>query len=130
MGQQQLLFIVLGLVIIGIAVIVGINYFTSTSGKENREAIIADLKDIAIMAQKYYREPITLNGGGRAFTGWTVPANLSLTANMSATVTYTIAAQSVILVGVGKEKGNDGTTVVKVTMLVGPTEIISTTINN
>lgn len=130
MGQQQLLFILLGLVIIGIAVVVGINYFTSSSGKENREAIIADLTDIAFMAQKYYREPITLKGGGNAFTGWSVPENLSLTANMSEAVTSTVAAQSVILIGVGKEKGNDGTTVVKVTMLVGPTEIISTTINN
>lgn len=130
MGQQQLLFILLGLVIIGIAVVVGINYFTSSSGKANREAIIADLNDIAFMAQKYYREPITLNGGGNAFTGWSVPENLSLTANMSEAVASSVAAQSVILIGVGKEKGNDGTTVVKVTMLVGPTEIISTTINN
>ncbi|MCX6174739.1 MAG: hypothetical protein NTZ27_08330 [Ignavibacteriales bacterium] len=130
MGQQQLLFIVLGIIIIGIAIVVGINYFSSSSGKANREAIIADLTNIASMAQKYYREPITLKGGGHTFTGWIVPANLSLTANMSVAVTYTVAAQSVILVGVGTEKGNDGTTVVKVTMLVGPNAITSTTINN
>jgi Tfp pilus assembly protein PilE len=130
MGQQQFLFILLGVVIVGIAVVVGINYFTSSSGKANREAIIADLTDIATMAQKYYREPITLKGGGNTFTGWTVPANLSLTANMSAAVTSSVAAQSVILVGVGTEKGNDGTTVVKVTMLIGPNGITSTTINN
>ena len=130
MGQQQLLFIVLGVIIVGIAVVVGINFFTSSSGKANREAIIADLTDIASMAQKYYREPITLDGGGNSFTGWTVPANLSLTANMSTAVTSTVAAQSVILIGVGTEKGNDGTTVVKVTMLVRPNEITSTTINN
>ena len=77
MGQQQLLLIVLGVIIVGIAVVVGINYFTSSSGKANREAIIADLTDIAIMAQKYYREPIKLGGGGNTFTGWTVPCKLS-----------------------------------------------------
>ena len=130
MGQQQLLLIILGVIIIGIAVVVGINYFTSSSGKANREAIIADLTDIAIMAQKYYREPIKLGGGGNTFTGWTVPANLALTSNMSAAVTSTVAAQSVILVGVGTEKGNDGTSVVKVTILVGSNAITSTTINN
>jgi Tfp pilus assembly protein PilE len=130
MGQQQLLFIILGTIIIGIAVVVGINYFTSSSAKANREAVIADLTDIASMAQRYYRKSITLKGGGHTFTGWTVPANLSLTANMSAAVTATVAAQSVILAGVGTEKGNDGTTVVKVTMLVGPNAITSTTINN
>lgn len=130
MGQRQFLFIGLGIIIIVIAVIMGINYFTSNSEKENREAIIADLTDIASVAQKYYRKSITNGGGGNTFTGWTVPANLSLTANMSAAVKSTVAAQSVILVGVGKEKGNDGTTVVKVTMLVRPNEITSTTINN
>lgn len=130
MGQQQLLLIVLGIIIIGIAVVVGINYFTSSSGKANREAIIADLTDIAIMAQKYYREPITLNGGSNSFLEWTVPASLEQTANMSAAVTATVAAQSVILVGVGTEKGNNGTSAVKVTMVVGPNAIASTTINN
>lgn len=130
MGQQQFLFILLGVVIVGIAVVVGINYFTSSSGKVNREALIADLTDIAFTAQKYYREPITLKGGGNTFTGWTVPASLEQTANMSAAVNATVAAQSVRIVGVGIEKGNDGTTVVKITMLIGPNEIISTIINN
>jgi hypothetical protein len=82
------------------------------------------------MAQQYYRKPVALGGGGGTFTGWTVPVSLSPTANMSAAVVPTVAAQSVTLVGVGTEKGNDGAAVVKVTMLVAPDKITSTTINN
>ncbi len=41
MGQQQLLLIVLGVIIVGIAVVVGINVFTasSVSGKHRRSNI-------------------------------------------------------------------------------------------
>ncbi|PKL83364.1 MAG: hypothetical protein CVV24_05440 [Ignavibacteriae bacterium HGW-Ignavibacteriae-3] len=130
MGQQQLLLIVLGVIIVGIAVVVGINVFTASASQSNRDAVIADLTNIASMAQQFYRKPAALGGGNNTFTGWTVPASLSQTANMGAAVVPTVAAQSVTLVGVGNEKGNDGATAVKVTMVVGPSAITSTTINN
>jgi len=130
MGQQQLLLIILGILIIGIAVVVGINYFTSSSGKANREAVIADLTDIATLAQQYYRRSVKSGGGGNSFIGWTVPENFSKTSNMSAEVNATVAAHSVILTGLGTEKGNDGTSAVKVTILVRPKEIASVTVIN
>ena len=130
MGQQQLLLIVLGVIIVGIAVVVGINVFTASSSSANRDSVIADLTTLSAMAQQYYRKPAALAGGGNTFTGWTVPTSLSPTANMSAAVTSTVAAQTVTLVAVGNETGNDGSTKVKVTMVVGPNEITSTTINN
>lgn len=130
MGQQQLLLIVLGVIIVGIAVVVGINIFTASSSQANRDAVISDLTTLASMAQQFYRKPAALGGGSNTFTGWTVPVNLSQTANMSAAVTPTIAAQSVTLVAVGNETGNDGSTKVKVTMVVGPDVITSTTIDN
>jgi len=130
MGQQQLLLIVLGVIIVGIAVVVGINVFTASASQANRDGVIADLTNIASMAQQYYRKPAALAGGGNTFTGFTVPTSLSPTANMSAAITTTVAAQSVTLVAVGNENGNDGSTKVKVTMVVGPNSITSTTINN
>ena len=130
MGQQQLLLIVLGVIIVGIAVVVGINVFTASSSSANRDSVIADLTTLSAMAQQYYRKPAELAGGGNTFTGWTVPASLSPTANMSAAVTSTVAAQTVTLVAVGNETGNDGSTKVKVTMVVGPNSITSTTVNN
>jgi len=129
MGQQQLLLIVLGVIIVGIAVVVGINVFTASASSSNRDAITADLTNLSAMAQQYYRKPTALGGGGNTFTGWTVPASLSQTANMSAAVTPTVAAQTVTLVGVGTETGTDGTTKTKVTVTVTPTAI-TTAINN
>ena len=128
MGQQQLLLIVLGVIIVGIAVVVGINLFTANSSQANRDAVISDLMNNASMAQQYYRKPKSLAGGGSTFTGWAVAPPLDTTAN--GIYTATVAAQTVTLVGTGTEKGNNGTSVVKVTMVVGPNSVTSTTINN
>ena len=128
MGQQQLLLIVLGVIIVGIAVVVGINVFTASSSQANRDAVIADLTNLASMSQQYYRKPAALGGGGNTFTGWTVPASIDTTGN--GVYTATVTAQSVTLVGTGNEKGNNGTGKVAVSMVVGPDKITSTTITN
>jgi hypothetical protein len=130
MGQQQLLLITIGVILVGLAIIVGINLFTASSANANRESVVADLTNVASMAQQYYRKPTALGGGNNTFTGWTVPANLAQTPNMSAPVTATVTAAAVTLVGVGTQTGNDGTTNVKVTMVLGPNIITSTTVNN
>ncbi len=130
MGQQQLLLIVLGVIIVGIAVVVGINVFTASSSQANRDAITADLTNLASLAQTYYRKPAALGGGGNKFTGWTVPTQLEKTPNMSIKVTPIVDEQSVTLVAEGTENGNDDKTKVKVTMIVGPNAITSTTVNN
>lgn len=128
MGQQQLLLIVLGVIIVGIAVVVGINVFTASSMEANRNAVISDLTNLASMAQQYYRKPTALGGGAQTFTGWTIPAALQSTANGS--YTATVGAQSVSIVGVGTETGDDNSTPVNITMVVAPDSITSTTINN
>ena len=128
MGQQQLLLIVLGVIIVGIAVVVGINVFTASASQANRDGVIADLTNLASLSQQWYRKPTALGGGGNTFTGWTVPGAIDTTGN--GIYTATVAAQTVTLVGTGTEKGNNGTSVVKVTMVVGPNSITSTTINN
>ena len=38
MGQNQLVLIILGAVTVGIAIVVGINFFTSNSGQADRDA--------------------------------------------------------------------------------------------
>ncbi len=128
MGQQQLLLIVLGVIIVGIAVVVGISVFTASGSAANRDAVIADLTNLTSMAQQYYRKPGALGGGDRTFTGWSLPSSLDTTGN--GVYTVTIAAQSVTLTGTGNENGNNGTSAVKVTMILGPDAITSTTINN
>ena len=136
MGQQQLLLIVLGVIIVGIAVVVGINVFTASSANANRDAVISDLTTLAAMAQQHYRKPVAMGGGGNAFNtskgataSWDVPASLDTTANGIYTRTA-VAATSVTLQGVGNEIGNDASASVQVTMIVGRNAISTTTINN
>jgi Tfp pilus assembly protein PilE len=129
MGQQQLLLIVLGVIIVGIAIVVGINVFTASAASSNRDSLVSSCSTLGSMAQQFYRKPTALGGGSNTFTGWAIPATLSQTANMSAAVTSTVAAQTVTLVAVGTETGTDGSTKTKVTMTVTSTGL-TTTINN
>lgn len=126
MGQQQLLLIVLGVIIVGIAVVVGINVFTASATQANRDGVVADLTNLSSLAQQYYRKPAALAGGGNTFTGWTIPLQLVKTGNGG--YTAGVAAQTVTLVGTGTEKV-DGTNFVKATMTVLP-DSIKTVINN
>lgn len=97
MGQQQLLLIVLGVIIVGIAVVVGINVFTAQSEESTKDAIVSDCTNLGAMAQQYFRKPTAMGGGGNAFTGWTIPSNLDTTAN--GTYAATVTATQVTLTG-------------------------------
>jgi len=72
MGTQQLLLIVLGVIIVGIAVVVGINIFGSNAEQANKDALTQDCLRIAAAAQGFYRKPTMLGGGNNDFTGITI----------------------------------------------------------
>jgi len=127
MGQQQLLLIVIWVIIVGIAIVVGINLATTSAQSSNRDAVISDLNNIGAFAQQYYRKPTALGGGGNSFTGFTIPPSLVTTGNGS--YTATVGATVVTIVGTGTETGNDGTNKVKVTAVVTQ-DNITVTINN
>ena len=130
MGQQQLLLIVLGVIIVGIAVVVGINVFTASASSSNRDAITADLTNLAAMAQQYYRKPTALGGGGNSFDKFAIPATLQQTANMSAVVTATAGTTTGIsFTAKGTEDGTTAGSKTSVTVAVTPTGI-TTSINN
>lgn len=67
MGQTQILFIVLSVIIVGIAVAVGITQFGSNAVTANKNALLLDCNDIASKAQTWYRSPETMGGGGGSF---------------------------------------------------------------
>ena len=69
MGQQQLLLIVLGTIIVGVAVVVGINMFTIGAINSERDALILDINTVAASAASYWRKPAALGGGARSFVG-------------------------------------------------------------
>jgi hypothetical protein len=81
MGQQQLLLIVLGTILVTIAIAVGINLV-----RDNHEEAIGDemqetLTQIAINARNYYLKPKELGGGGGSFIGFKFGKALSKTPN-------------------------------------------------
>ena len=63
MGQQQLLLLVLGIVIVGLAVVVGINAFSENRIKANADALVTDGLRIASDVQAYVLKPQQFGGG-------------------------------------------------------------------
>ena len=76
MGQQQLLLVILGVIIVGIAIAVGIGLFGADSVSSNRDAIINDLMNLGQYASRYRLTPIPFGGGGRVYTGFKIPESL------------------------------------------------------
>jgi hypothetical protein len=81
MGQQQLLLIILGVIIVGIAIAVGLQLFQSGSIGANSDAIINDMMNIAAHADQYRIRPESMGGGGGEFTGYALPKRLEETGN-------------------------------------------------
>lgn len=105
MGQQQLLLLVLSVIIVGIAVVVGINMFSDSAATANLEAVTSDLLHLASRAQQYYIKPVSMGGGGENFTGLTDIAQLT-SKPTNDNGTYSIATagsdSTVVLKGVTK----------------------------
>jgi hypothetical protein len=69
MGQQQLLLLVLGIVIVGLAVVVGIQAFGENQKKANTDALVNDGVRIASDAQAWVLKPAAFGGGNGAPAG-------------------------------------------------------------
>jgi hypothetical protein len=70
MGQQQLLLLVLGIVIVGLAVVVGIQAFSENQKKANADAMVNDVIRLASDAQAWKLKPQAF-GGGASLANWT-----------------------------------------------------------
>jgi hypothetical protein len=77
MGQQQLLLIILGIIIVGIAVAFAIKLFTVHAEQTAQEAIVTDAMSIAVLARQYFIKPGSEGGGGNSFKGFTIPTKLT-----------------------------------------------------
>ncbi len=81
MGQQQLLLILLAILVIGVAILLGINMFRSHAVETKRDNLITDCVNLSGLAQQYYSRPAAMGGGGRSFSGWIIPTELQINAN-------------------------------------------------
>lgn len=109
MGQQQLLFIVLGVIIVGVAIIMGIELFGVNAVESKRNEVINEAFHLTTLAWNYYKKPTTYGGGSYSFEGWDVPPELQVTA--SGTFSATATKDSVVIIGTGNEEVTAGDSV-------------------
>ena len=101
MGQQQMLLIIVGVIIISIAIAVGIELFGATSISSNKDAIINDMNNIAADAYQYRVRLKTMGGGGGSYAGYKIPSKLQSNDDAG----YSVDPQSgyVTLTGISSE---------------------------
>jgi hypothetical protein len=134
MGQQQLMLIILGMAIIGIALAVGLGLFSANGIQANKDAITHDLLNIfASSAYHHYLRPRSMGGGAYAFddshggTAYHIPTLLASNANgiyvaVNTPTTCTITGSSITYPGnsVSLTIGPDGKSVPPGLVVVGP----------
>jgi hypothetical protein len=109
MGQQQLLLIILGVIIVGIAIAVGLQLFQAGSVGANQDAMQNDMMNIAAHAQQHFVRPASMGGGNGSFDGsntdgdvvgqeYLLPVRLEETGN--GTYTVETAPMSITITGI------------------------------
>ena len=99
MGQQQLLLIVLGVILVGVAVVLGINYFSVGAEEGAKDELVAHCLTIGANAQQWFKKPTEMGGGGNTFAGFNTHFGNNLT-GLAATTNgdYTVSAGTATLV--------------------------------
>jgi hypothetical protein len=78
MGQQQLLLIIIGVIIVGIAIIVGISIYKANEKQSQIDHQVTTLLSWYSLAISYYQKPKSMGGGERSFEGF-LPPGVTLT---------------------------------------------------
>jgi hypothetical protein len=103
MGQTQLLLVVLGILLVGLAIYVGISLFGANTVENTRNAIILDLQNFGTRALTYYAKPPSQAGGGKSFIGVTIGQIYPMIENVNARYYIESATDNeCVIVGVGK----------------------------
>ncbi len=121
MGQQQLLLIVLGMMVVGTAVIIGINMYSAAETEANREQLVSALISLGVMAQEYYNTPFMFGGGNRDFKKWDIPKSYKKFEGGKFKVEFNKKEQEVTITATGTKKGKDNEKKVEVEAKVKPT---------
>lgn len=123
MGQQQLLLLVLGIVIVGIAVVAGIQAFSEGKSKADRDAATSDAMRVISDAQAWKLKPAAFGGGSgvSGFTGITfdklgLPNSGNAYRTSSACMTLAAGTNAVLTVGKPAATGSCGATIATVTV--------------
>ena len=129
MGQQQLLLIVLGIIVVGVSIQLGSILFNANLENANRDEIIADMNSLATMAQSYYKKPVSLGGGDGSFIGWTMPVYFKKFD--AGKISYKVQKNKdrIMITATGSEVGKDGKKKIKIRAYVYTDKITIQTLN-
>ncbi|MCH7782132.1 hypothetical protein IID62_03615 [candidate division KSB1 bacterium] len=127
MGQQQLLLIVLGVIVVGIAVAIGINIFSESAAQANFDAVMSDMLRIASNAQQWYMKPTSLGGGGRTFSSVSLTNINTSGSNANGSYSFSnITGANFDITGIGNMDGDKDGTPVTISLTVYPDSVAST----
>ena len=104
MGQQQLLLIILGVIIVGVAIAVGISQFGTNAQNSAKDAISGDLANLCADAFQYKIKPTNLGGGNGKYDGYVIPKGFSDNANAAYTATKVLLGADSVVVFEGESK--------------------------
>ena len=107
MGQQQLLLIILGLIIVAVAISMGIYLFNTTGISSNKDNLVTGMGDVASDAFAYFQRAKIMGGGNGSYLGYVVPPAYSSNANGD--VVATIASDGLSVTFVGTSRNGYGT---------------------
>ncbi len=98
MGQQQLLLIILGVIIVGIAIAVGVAQFGAHTTQANKDGVTSSLVEIGANAYQYKVRPVTMGGGDGSYTAYTIPSKMATDENGTYAV-GTVSSNSIQIIG-------------------------------
>jgi len=111
MGIQQIILIVLAVVLVGIAIVIGINHFMGQEIQENKDGITLGLMRIANDAHQFKIRPLMMGGGGGAYdnsagsSGYVIPSSMT-TDGYGTYILASVSAKSCVIVGTSSVDGS------------------------
>lgn len=87
MGQQQMLLVILGVIIVGFAIAVGIALFSAQSISSNRDAMIGDLNHLSAIAYQFRISIRSLGGGQGDYSTFSIPSQMTENNNGTYSIT-------------------------------------------
>jgi hypothetical protein len=136
MGTQQILLIVLGVIIVGVAVAVGISMFGNQAYNSNKQAVAAELTDYAAQVLQFWKTPASMGGAGGVITNVTVAktasyigftgASSSITTDNGEFRVTAVDGNVVTLKGLGKENKSNSFPYVTTTVDLSNSAIATT----
>lgn len=143
MGIKQILLIVAGIISVGVMVYMGVRYFKEKRDENLQSAMQAEITAVVNQALRYYHAPQSAAGGAGTFSGFAgitagkakgkknriVSGRLILETENGSYSLVTVAADSVVIEGVGDPKGADGVNPIKIRAIVSPTKTIQVILN-